>query len=300
MKILRPAAAAVLALAVMTGCSSGASSTDPKPSASSTTPAVEQVLTKPNPSEKLLFVARSPEASFDLDEDGEGTLTLSSTATMTWFADRPDHDAGTTTTVDALAAFGWKRNGDDLGDEPPNGVLTGDELSEAVVVELLTADRDGDALTFTVKAVNDVPAAEHNADVTHADLFIDDVGPTIIGSSGATPVGLCPWKPEGVTQVKWDYLLMPDGTRGANVYAKKIFKDNTNGWYASGWWSATVTAAAPEVKLPGNYFGKWNGIDNVTFDLDPENGNMTAGANCNGTNWGLAVVRATAPVLTQP
>jgi hypothetical protein len=174
-------------------------------------------------------------------------------------------------------------------------VLTGSELPEAVVIELLTVDQDDDVLTFTVKAVNEVLAAERNVEITQSNLFIDDIGPTIIGTSGASAIGLCPWKPEGVTRVKWEYLLMPNGTRGANIHAEKTFKDNTNGWYTSGWWSATLTATAPQAKLPENYGDKWNGIDNVTFDLDPKNGNMQAGANCNGSNWGLPFVSGSPP-----
>jgi hypothetical protein len=292
MKILRPAAAALLALVVATGCSSGG---DPAPSTSSATtqsPAVEQVLTKPNTDVKLLFVARSPEATLDLDEDGEGTLTLSSTPTMTWFADRPAHDAGTTATADALETFGWRSNGDDLGDEPPNAVLTGNELADGVVIELLAVDHDDDTLTFTVKTVTKVPASERNVAITHVDLFIDDVGPTIIGTWN-TGFGLCGLSPHGVTLVKWDYLLMPDGTRGANVYAKKIYKNDTA--YDSGWWSATVTAATPEVEMPGGWSNGWNGIDSVTFDLDPENGNMTGGANCHGPQYGIPVVSHSPP-----
>ncbi|WP_143016288.1 hypothetical protein [Nocardioides szechwanensis] len=271
---------------------------------------MEPVLTKPNPSEKLLFVARSPEATLDLDENGEGTLILSSTPTMTWFADRPNHDAGTTTTADALAAFGWKADDDDLGDEPPNAVLTGNELTDAVVIELLTAGLDGDALIFTVKAVNDVPAAERNVEVTHADLFIDDVRPTIIGTPAASQsgIGLCGLHPMGIFWVKWEYLLMPDGTRGANVYGKNTYKDNTNGWYVSKWWSGTLTTATPELKLFNSYLGDlsdpeldkprlgmWNGSDNKTFQLDPESGKVTAGANCNGTDYGLPFVTGTPP-----
>lgn len=294
-KNLRPtAAAAVLALALMTGCSSSTDptpATDSKASANPTAPAVEPVLTKPNMDDKLLFVARSPEASLDLDENGEGTLTLSSTPTMTWFSDRPNHDAGTTTTADALAAFGWKRNGDDLGDEPPNAVLTGDEITDAVVVELLTVDVDGDQLSFAVRTVNDVATADRDVEITHADLFIDTVGygadfpgdvpavGTLVSSvhDGIAVVAM------GAFDFQIDFLMMPDNTRAANVKARAVYKDvnsnNITGF--SGWYPMTLTAdklRAPETPYPFNVVGASLG----RFILDPVTGAVTVYASGRG------------------
>lgn len=288
MKNFRPAAA-VLALALMTGCSSSIDSTpdaESKSSVSPATPAVEQVLTKPNLSEKLLFVARSPEASLSLDADGEGVLTLASTPTMTWFADRPDHDAGTTATTDALAAFGWKNNGDDLGDEPPNAVLTGNEITAAVVVELLTAERDGDALSFTVKTVNDVAAADRNVQLTHADLFIDDVVSTIIGDVPAEGT-LISTKSDGIANSRIgaydfqiDFLMMPDNTRAANVRVRAVYKPYRMGESTvrySPYLPITLTVASPKQTMP--YPFGWNEVSMGMFRLDPATGAVSVSAS---------------------
>jgi hypothetical protein len=289
----RVTAAAVLALVALVA-TTGCTTTDPESKESTSTPtgsaspAVEQVLTKPDMNDTLLFVARSPEASLDLDENGDGTLTLSSAPTMTWFSDRPDHDAGTATTTDALKSFGWKDNGDDLGDEPPNAVLTGSELADAVVVELLTADLDGDELSLTVKAVNDVPAAERNVEVSHADLFIDDVGAgadfpgdvpavgTLI-SSAHNGIGVAM---RGAFDFQIDFLMMPDNTRAANVRVRAVYKDVTGSRITgfSGWYPITLTAdklRAPETPYPFSVLGTTLG----RFFLDPVTGAVTVYAS---------------------
>jgi hypothetical protein len=259
---------------------------------------VEQVLTKPNLSDELLFVARSPEATLDLDENGEGTLVLSSTPTMTWFADRPDHDAGSTATADALAAFGWKRNGDDLGDEPPNAVLTGDELPDAVVVELLTADQDGNELTFAVKSVNDVATTDRDAEITHADLFIDSVGygadypgdvPAVgtLISTAHNGIGVAT---RGAFDFQIDFLRMPDNTRAANVRVRAVYKNVSGSAITgfSGWYPITLTAdklRAPETPYPFNVLGTTLG----RFFLDPETGAVTVYASPNGRQESLTL-----------
>jgi hypothetical protein len=190
-----PAAAVLCASALLlTGCSTTSTSTGSgtNPSAQKTAePAAHPILTKPNRADDLLFVARSKKAVLDVDSDGNGTLSLPAATTMTWFSDRPEHDAGTTTTTDALAAFGWKKAGDTLGAAAPNGALTADNLPQAVVVELTTATRIKGGVKFSVTAETQirtkssakkptkVPTRQraHPVDLTNAELFIDSVAP---------------------------------------------------------------------------------------------------------------------------
>jgi hypothetical protein len=196
MRPLPHAAAAALcaALLLLTGCSTLPGSS-PKADPGNGTSA-KPVLTKPNLADDLLFVARSETATLKLDKTGNGTLKMKSVPTMTWFSDRPDHDAGTTKTSDALAAFGWKKNGDDLGkgDMAPNAALTAHKLPDTVVLEILTVDRDGDDISFTVKDVADKLGPARKVALTDSDLFIDSVAPTrlsgaFLGGIGSLSVG---------------------------------------------------------------------------------------------------------------
>jgi hypothetical protein len=216
-------AASAAALMISAGCSANTDRSQRPTQGESSKAAATPVLTKPNMSDELLFVARSPEATLELNEDGVGTLTMTSTPTMTWFSDRPEHDAGTTATTDALAAFGWEKDGDDLGAVAPNAVLTGNELADAVVIELRTVERAGDALSFTVKAINDVPEDERTVDVSHADLFIDSVGEAegqVIGTDH-NGIGV---NAAGAYDFAIDFLLMADGTKAANIRFRAVYK----------------------------------------------------------------------------
>jgi len=164
--------AAVFAL--LAGCSSTPPA--PKSSAAGETETAAPILTKPARADHLLFVAGSKTASLTMDAAGKGTLEMPAVPTMTWFSDRPQHDAGTTTTADALEAFGWRENGDDLGAAAPNAALTGDALEETAVMELLSASRTGDEITFEVVAVSrDVHQSWRDLSLTNAKLFIDSV-----------------------------------------------------------------------------------------------------------------------------
>jgi hypothetical protein len=164
--------AAVIAL--LAGCSS----TPPAEQSSGAGEAevAAPILTKPARADHMLFVAGSKTARLTLDAAGKGTLEMSAVPTMTWFSDRPQHDAGTTAAADALKAFGWRGNGDDLGAAAPNAALTGDDLEDAAVMELLSASRTGDEITFEVVAVpRDVRQSRQDLSLTNAKLFIDSV-----------------------------------------------------------------------------------------------------------------------------
>ncbi len=165
---------------LLTGCEAQS----PAPSKAAAAPAAQPVLTTPEVVDDLLFVAKATSGTLDLDADGHGSLTLTSVPTMSWFSDRPKHDAGTTATLDALKAFGWKKNGDDLGkgDQAPNAALIGDNLPETLVVELGDVARDGDDLTFSVSQVGKDSAGQRHVDLGRTELFIDSVQPLAEGA----------------------------------------------------------------------------------------------------------------------
>jgi hypothetical protein len=175
--LTRTTTAAVVALLALTGCLStdpSAGNTPDRSSAPSSDRAGKPVLTKPDLADKLLFVARSQTATLDLAATGKGTLALESVPTMTWFSDRPRHDAGTTGTADGLKTFGWEKNGDTLGQNAPNAALTARDLTAAVVVELKSASLAGGELTFDVETVTKPASGARKTELAQAELFIDD------------------------------------------------------------------------------------------------------------------------------
>lgn len=220
------ALATVLAL---TGCTNEAASTDQAPAAEATP---DPVLTTPPVTDDLLFIARATGGSLDLDEDGKGTLKLTSVPTITWFSDRPDHDAGASTTLDTLKEFGWKKNGDSLGEGKmaPNAALVGDTLTDAVVVELLSVSLDGDDLTFTVKAISKVPADQRRVQLGRSELFIDSVQPLAIGNVvGSLNAGLprVTTPTRGVMVITGDVVLTADGKQAVNLTMRPFWNTNT-------------------------------------------------------------------------
>jgi hypothetical protein len=175
---LLPRTTAVASAAIMTlgaGCSVTSAET-PSPAAVKTAQST-QILTKPNLADELMFVARSKTAQLSLDKAGKGTLKLAAVPVITWFSDRPKHDAGRSAAVDALRAFGWRKNGDSLGASAPNAALTADNLQAAPVMKLLSASRDGDGLTFKVAAVSQArDPAPRKLRLSTPELFIDSAG----------------------------------------------------------------------------------------------------------------------------
>ncbi len=166
-----------MTLLMLAGCSPTPEASPPQEDSAPTT--VEQILTKPEAGVDLLFIARAKNATLTLDKAGKGTLVMEDVETMTWFSDRPAHDAGTSTTADVLDTFGWERDGDSLDggkpDNAPNAALTADNLTDTIVVELLTATRDGERLTFTVADVAKKPGPARDVELVNSDLFIDSV-----------------------------------------------------------------------------------------------------------------------------
>lgn len=116
---------------------------------------------------------RADTGQLTLDGSGSGSLTVEDVDDITWFADRPAHDAGRTDAVDMLERFGWTRNGDTLGESAPNAAITAAGIDETIVVELNAASRDGGTLTFAVTGVG----TSGPVDVTVSDItmFIDSV-----------------------------------------------------------------------------------------------------------------------------
>lgn len=134
-------------------------------------------LTEPNSSDSLLFVARAHTGSITMSAPTTATITLTAAPTMTWFSDRPQHDAGVTSSRDALEAFGWADNGDDLG-VPPNAVLLAEEFGDdSPVVEIMTANISGDDLSFDV-TFEAPPNPSVTGPLTHVEMFIDSTPPT--------------------------------------------------------------------------------------------------------------------------
>jgi hypothetical protein len=150
----------------LAGCSPGSDSPD------AGTADVARTLAAPDATDSLLFVARSDRGSLAVRSDAGSTLDLDVVDSVTWFSDHPARDAGTSSVTDALETFGWRHNGDRLGDDPPNATLVAAELgTESVVVELLTATVDGDQVRFTVDFLGPRPAS---TDLSDVDVFIDD------------------------------------------------------------------------------------------------------------------------------
>lgn len=156
----------VLFVAGLAGCTSESDTPDVE------TANVARTLAAPDTTDSLLFVARSDAGSLLVRPGTGSTLELDDVDRMTWFSDRPARDAGASSVADALKTFGWRRNGDRLGDDAPNATLIAAEFGkESVVVELLTATVDGDQIRFTVDFVGQRPESTGLSDV---DLFIDD------------------------------------------------------------------------------------------------------------------------------
>lgn len=138
----------------------------------------------------VLFVARAERGNVVLDRDGRGTLTLDRPGDVTWFTDRPDRDAGVTSAAAALEAFGWARDGDELGSDPPNATITSPELEEPLVLELLDATVGDDRLAFGVRALLRTDPLDR--DLTDLDVFIDGTSDDPGSDGAATAATLDP------------------------------------------------------------------------------------------------------------
>lgn len=77
------------------------------------------------------------------------SLSIPADSPVTWFADRPQRSAGTTTARRLIG--GWKANGFDV--TPPNAaiVVTRDGQTSQSVVTLTRPQINGDVVTFTLK-----------------------------------------------------------------------------------------------------------------------------------------------------
>ncbi len=127
---------------------------DATPVAGEATPAAEE-------SFEALFVQSFETAALEAgDEEGTFTLTLTGTpAQLAFFADRPNRQVGITPVEDWVEALG------EMADDPPNAALvaeTADGAVEIVVVELLSAEGDGEGgeLTYQVQLLEDLTELE--------------------------------------------------------------------------------------------------------------------------------------------
>ena len=162
--------AAVLSLALISGCASAADDDAMR------TPALKTIGQTSDPArapiEPSLIVMNSRAASLD-----GTTLTLTGVSpNAIIFADRPVRAAGHALTADLIGEWSKSAGKDGFGVDPPNAtvsVLSGDgaSVSDAVVV-LKSPKLDGDKLTFDVQVLEGKLA---NADGP-ASVFIDIIG----------------------------------------------------------------------------------------------------------------------------
>lgn len=116
--------------------------------------------------EEVLYVVSAVSGSA-----GDGSLTLDGVDRVLYFSDRPVRDAGHLT-VEAFLD-GWDRGDDSFAADPPNAVLSlldGNEAPADTVVELTSAELDGEALLFGI-AVLAGPTPD--GAFGRASLFVD-------------------------------------------------------------------------------------------------------------------------------
>lgn len=141
----------------------------------------------------LLFVVQGTGGSYTDEGNGAAMLALTGISEqMTWFNDRPERQAGTTTVANALDLIGFDK-------VPPNAVLTvplADAHHDALAVQLETPryDEANATLTFAARLLRNHPGPgltayrpelDKGLDSTFAEfsLFIDDAR-VPIGSNG--------------------------------------------------------------------------------------------------------------------
>ena len=125
----------------------------------------------------------------------EGTLTLTDpTDYVTGFTDRPDRETARIPTEDFVNDFA-----EAFGDDPPNAALavtTPDGEHSTIVIELLDAQLQNEAITFTYEVLEGQGVTAIPAELQHPVLFID---PLFCSNGilyafipmGAEPVGTC-------------------------------------------------------------------------------------------------------------
>lgn len=134
----------------------------------------------------ILFSLETPTATIT-DIDDTQRLTIATDETVTWFTDRPDRTAGSSTLTDFIAV--WAGNAFDT--DPPNAALithtidpaTGTVLTRTHVVELSDPRIDGATTSFVIVDVPGDPAAPTGA-ASHAGRSATH--PVETGSYGLT------------------------------------------------------------------------------------------------------------------
>ena len=112
---------------------------------------------------EILYVTTAESMRYD---EAANTITLREVAPQViWFTDRPYRKAGHT----PLAAFldGWSEGDDSFAADPPNAVVTYDDLvGEPAIVEIMNPSVDGDSVTYEIVLLQgDLPATGDNVTV---------------------------------------------------------------------------------------------------------------------------------------
>jgi hypothetical protein len=126
---------------------------------------LDHVINESGDKTKILFVLSAASGSVE-----DGTLTLLGVHSVIYFSDRPARIAGHRSVEDFVAA--WDEGSDSFAADPPNATLSvlGAEAPEDVVIELTSAELDGDALRFGFTVLEGSPP---EGAFGPASLFID-------------------------------------------------------------------------------------------------------------------------------
>ena len=120
---------------------------------------------------ELLFVMSAGSGSVEGD-----TLTLDAVPSVIYFSDRPARISGHMSVEDFVA--GWDQGDDSFAADPPNGVISllgaEDTVPQDSVIELTSAELDGDALRFGFIVLDgSLPEGAFGP----ASLFLDSASP---------------------------------------------------------------------------------------------------------------------------
>lgn len=175
---MRRLVAALAVLFVTAACGGGGGSS--KPAARPATP--------PAAGSGRLFVQTAPSGTLSSTGNGGFALQLKGVPTTIWFTDRPARASGTEDTAEFVQTWAVGGAGS-FAKRPPNALL---EVREAktrrvLPIELTQATYNGDALTYTMRALPRSPGFYRSegertplepGQFTNATVFIDDASTT--------------------------------------------------------------------------------------------------------------------------
>lgn len=194
---LRPPSFLLLGtLALVATATSSCGGTDRSAARSAAPPVGDQVAaTVDDGGGSALYVLRGNGAVAD------GRLTVADVGAVTWFDDRPRHDAGRIPAARLLAV--WADS--DFARRPPNAAVVHD--GGTAVVELSEPDLDGSGISFAASAEGDTELPD--GDLGAVEVFIDDGAEPGTGDQPTT------WGPGG-----WYSTCTVDGMQTVTVGAE--------------------------------------------------------------------------------